>query len=83
MVGLTVIAPDGMVSIQPDGTLEVTPAGPGGAASWWRCTATGPAEPLGASWPAPVFEAELVAPVAPVAFEAPIAAPSPSPAVRP
>ncbi|MEY9944403.1 hypothetical protein [Kitasatospora sp. GAS1066B] len=79
MVGLTVIAPDGMVSIQPDGTLEVTPAGPGGAASWWRCTATGPAEPLGASWPAPVFEAELVAPVAPVAFEAPIAAPSPQP----
>ncbi|MFJ2810002.1 hypothetical protein [Kitasatospora sp. NPDC087271] len=47
--GLTIVAPDAMVSIEPDGTLSA----PDG--SWWRCPPGGAqlrAEPLGARWPA-------------------------------
>ena len=77
VVGLSVIAPDGMVSVQPDGTLEVTSIGPDwGPPSWWRCTATGPAEPLGSTWPPPEPAAQ---PDLPALGSAPGLAPGPSP----
>ncbi|MFJ6618738.1 hypothetical protein ACIQOW_14320 [Kitasatospora sp. NPDC091335] len=44
--GLTVVAPDAVVSVEPDGTL---PAVDG---TWWRCRPGGGAEPLGGRWPA-------------------------------
>ncbi|MEV7026183.1 hypothetical protein, partial [Kitasatospora sp. NPDC093558] len=43
--GLTVVAPDAVVSVESDGTLRVA----GG--SWWRCRpGGGPAEALGERW---------------------------------
>ncbi|MFF4380811.1 hypothetical protein [Kitasatospora sp. NPDC001547] len=44
--GLTVVAPDTVVSVEADGTL---PAVDG---TWWRCRPGGGAEPLGGRWPA-------------------------------
>ncbi|MFJ3216371.1 hypothetical protein ACIPLC_10675 [Kitasatospora sp. NPDC086801] len=47
--GLTIVAPDAVVSIETDGTLSA------GGGSWWRCPPGGAqlrAEPLGARWPA-------------------------------
>ncbi|MGW1177615.1 hypothetical protein ACWD4P_28330 [Kitasatospora sp. NPDC002543] len=44
--GLTVVAPDTVVSVEADGTL------PAVNGTWWRCRPGGGAEPLGGRWPA-------------------------------
>jgi hypothetical protein len=50
--GLTVVAPDGAVSLRPDGTLRVE-APAGASASWWRCPPASPPQRLGPVWPTP------------------------------
>ncbi|MEU3560555.1 hypothetical protein [Kitasatospora sp. NPDC006786] len=56
--GLTVVAPDAVVSVEPDGTL------PAVNGTWWRCRPGGGAEPLGGRWPA----AATITPLAGGAF---------------
>ncbi|MFF3073256.1 hypothetical protein ACFVSN_04360 [Kitasatospora sp. NPDC057904] len=70
--GLTVVAPDAVVSVEPDGTLRAV------AGSWWRCRpGGGQAEPLGERWPA----AATLTPLAGGAFWATSGTPAGRPAI--
>ncbi|MFD7908373.1 hypothetical protein ACFV4G_39795 [Kitasatospora sp. NPDC059747] len=70
--GLTVVAPDAVVSVEPDGTLRAV------AGSWWRCRpGGGQAEPLGERWPA----AATLTPLAGGAFWARSGTPAGRPAI--
>ncbi|MFI6845118.1 hypothetical protein OG535_06165 [Kitasatospora sp. NBC_00085] len=70
--GLTVVAPDAVVSVEEDGTLVA----PGGC--WWRCRpGGGPAEALGERWPA----AATITPLPGGGFWVTAAAPDTRPAV--
>ncbi|MFF3597852.1 hypothetical protein [Kitasatospora indigofera] len=51
LAGLSVVAPDGMVTLRPDGTLLTTGTAGGVAASWWLCPPAGAVRALGPAWP--------------------------------
>ncbi|MDQ0313170.1 hypothetical protein J2S46_007726 [Kitasatospora herbaricolor] len=51
LAGLSVVAPDGMVTLRPDGTLLTTGTAEGAAASWWICPPAGAVQGLGPVWP--------------------------------
>ncbi|MGW3635808.1 hypothetical protein ACWD7F_37815 [Streptomyces sp. NPDC005122] len=90
LVGVPVVAPDGMISIRRDGTLLVTAAPSSPPASWWYCPPEGTSEPLGPLWPGDPkratpqpFAADSAQPAMPH-FAAAAAAPSAAtPAVAP
>ncbi|GHH77196.1 hypothetical protein GCM10018781_50190 [Kitasatospora indigofera] len=69
LAGLSVVAPDGMVTLRPDGTLLTTGTAGGVAASWWLCPPAGAVQALGPAWP----PAEPAGPAAATVTAAPAA----------
>ncbi|GAA2679969.1 hypothetical protein [Streptomyces lunalinharesii] len=65
VLGLAVVAPDGVVSLLSDGRLKVVAGATGTPASWWRCAPAQPSTRLGDTWPEPQAVRQHLPPVGP------------------
>lgn len=80
LAGLSVVAPDGMVTLRPDGTLLTTGTAEGAAASWWLCPPAGAVQGLGPVWPPAEPAGPAAATVAATADDAEPSLETPAPA---
>ncbi|MFF2040305.1 hypothetical protein ACFVVX_07765 [Kitasatospora sp. NPDC058170] len=81
LAGITVVAPDGMVTLRPDGTLLTSGPEEGAPSSWWLCPPAGAVRGLGPVWP-PSAQAGAPATAA-VANTEPVPVPKAVPAAVP